>query len=102
MMAMMITMLNLLIGVMGDSFDRVRSEEEAQFLKGRASVIDDIEAGMSRKEIERLEYTSFYSFQNFVFRDKIGKYLHALLPYDVPQELVKWTGKVTAVVDALE
>ena len=54
-------MLNLLIGIMGDSFDRVRSEEEAEFLKGQAIVIDDFEAGLSDDEIETLEYgqTSF-------------------------------------------
>lgn len=56
MLAMMITLLNLLIGVMGDSFDKVRSQEEAEFLKGRASVIDDFEAGMSEREIKKLEY----------------------------------------------
>ena len=53
---MMIMLLNLLIGIMGDSFDRVRSEEEAEFLKGKAIVIDDFEAGLSDDEIEELEY----------------------------------------------
>ena len=52
---MMITLLNLLIGVMGDSFDKVRSQEEAEFLKGRASVLDDFEAGMSVRNIKDLE-----------------------------------------------
>jgi len=55
MMVMMIMLLNLLIGIMGDSFDKIRSEEESEFLKGRASVIDDFEAGMSHSEIKKLE-----------------------------------------------
>ena len=53
-LALMIMLLNLLIGVMSDSFDKVRNQEKAEFLKGRASVIDDFEAGLTDGEIESL------------------------------------------------
>jgi len=51
----MIVMVNMLIAIMGDTFDRVKSTEEEQLLMGRAMFIDACEAQLSKKEIEELE-----------------------------------------------
>ncbi|GMH36409.1 hypothetical protein BSKO_04277 [Bryopsis sp. KO-2023] len=67
LLAMMIVLLNLLIAVMGDSFDRVKNTEELHFMKGRAQVIDDVETMMSEEKRDA------YSYQ-------LGRYLHVLVP----------------------
>lgn len=46
----MIVLLNLLIAIMGDTFDRVKSTEEAQMLLGRAKFIDACEAELGTAE----------------------------------------------------
>lgn len=53
---MMIVLLNLLIAIMSDSYDRVKSQDVAEFIKCRAMVIDDSEATMSDEEIKDHEY----------------------------------------------
>ncbi|CAD7696018.1 unnamed protein product [Ostreobium quekettii] len=55
MMAMMIVLLNLLIAIMGDTYDRVKNVEEVAFLRSRASVIDDIESMLSESAKRKLE-----------------------------------------------
>lgn len=40
---MMVVLFNLLIAIMGDTFQRVKSDEEAEFLKTRAETIVDME-----------------------------------------------------------
>ena len=55
MIIMMIVLLNLLIAIMGDSFDRVKSNEELFFMKARASVIDDVESMLSKAKRRQLE-----------------------------------------------
>lgn len=52
----MILMLNMLIALMGDTFDRVKNTEEEQLLLGRARFIDACEAQLTRKQIENIEY----------------------------------------------
>lgn len=55
LMSLMIVLLNLLIAIMGDSYDRVKNTEETKFLKERAEVILDMESMLSeskKKEIE--------------------------------------------------
>jgi len=49
-------MINMLIAVMGDTFDRVKRSQEEQLLIGRARFIDACEAQLSEKEIEEIEY----------------------------------------------
>ena len=51
----MILLLNLLIAIMGDTFDRVKSCEEAQLLMGRAKFIDACEAALSKEQIIEME-----------------------------------------------
>lgn len=55
MITIMIILLNLLIAIMGDTFDRVKGTEDTQFLLGRADVIDDVEAMLSQQEKDRIE-----------------------------------------------
>ena len=55
MIVAVILLLNLLIAIMGDTFDKTKSSEESQMLMARASFIDACEAsleGRKRKEIE--------------------------------------------------
>lgn len=56
MILMVIILLNLLIAIMGDSFDKIKSTEETQFLKSRASAIDDLESMMSENMKKKLWY----------------------------------------------
>lgn len=55
MIAQMIVLLNLLISIMGHTFDRVKSMEEAQMLKACASFIDVCEAGLTKSETKQIE-----------------------------------------------
>jgi len=58
----MIVMVNMLIAIMGDTFDRVKSTEEEQLLMGRARFIDACEAQLSGKQIEEIEYVNFFTW----------------------------------------
>ncbi|CAD7705341.1 unnamed protein product, partial [Ostreobium quekettii] len=49
-LAMMIVLLNLLIAIMGDSFDKVKNTQESTFVKARALVIHDVETMMSERK----------------------------------------------------
>ena len=42
-----VVLLNLLIAIMSDTFDKVKDSEEAQMLLGRARFIDACEASMN-------------------------------------------------------
>jgi len=53
----MVVLLNMLIAVMGDTFDRVKSAEEEQILMGRARFMDACEATLTDREIEQIEYS---------------------------------------------
>ena len=55
LLAQMVVLLNFLISIMGDTFDRVKSKEEARLLIGRAEFIDWCEAGLSRSKRQNLE-----------------------------------------------
>eukprot|EP00210_Caulerpa_lentillifera_P007742 g7388.t1 len=82
----MIVMLNMLIAIMGDTFDRVKSTEEEQLLLGRARFIDACEAQLSKNEIKKIEAD-------------IGKYLYVLFPRDgdMTDEMKLWQGRVKTV-----
>lgn len=51
----LIVMLNMLIAIMGDTFDRVKDTEEEQLLMGRARFIDACEASLTQTQITRTE-----------------------------------------------
>lgn len=55
MLFVLIVLMNLLIAIMGDTFDRVKGTENTQFLLGRAGVIDDIESMLSDSQINEIE-----------------------------------------------
>eukprot|EP00210_Caulerpa_lentillifera_P007751 g7397.t1 len=84
----MIVMVNMLIAIMGDTFDRVKSTEEEQLLMGRARFIDACEAQLSKKEINEIE-------------SSIGEYLYVLLPKDeyVTDDIRMWQGRVKTIED---
>eukprot|EP00210_Caulerpa_lentillifera_P003038 g2900.t1 len=65
--AVAIILLNLMIAIMGDSFNRVKTHEQTQFLKRRAQVIQDMEMGLSGHKKHR-------------FNANIAPYLHVLTP----------------------
>lgn len=44
MIIMMVILINLLIAVMGDSFDRIKDQEEISFYVAKAKVIQDVES----------------------------------------------------------
>lgn len=48
-------MLNMIIAIMGDTFDKVKSEEEVQIIFGRAAFIDACEASLSTRQIRDIE-----------------------------------------------
>eukprot|EP00210_Caulerpa_lentillifera_P006581 g6286.t1 len=83
----LIVMLNMLISIMSDTFDKVKSREEEQLLMGRARFIDACEASLTKNEIDKIE-------------DRIGKYLYVLEPqgdsYDGP---LQWEGKLKSIED---
>lgn len=54
--AVAIILLNLLIAIMGDSFDRVKNHEKTHFLQKRAEVIQDMEMALSRKRYKEIKY----------------------------------------------
>lgn len=55
MISMTIILLNLLIAIMGDSFDRIKNTEEMEFLMARAKAIDDLESMMSTRMKKKFE-----------------------------------------------
>eukprot|EP00210_Caulerpa_lentillifera_P007778 g7422.t1 len=84
----MIVMVNMLIGIMGDTFDRVKSTKEEQLLMGRARFIDACEAQLSITDINAIE-------------SSIGEYLYVLLPKDeyVTNDIRLWQGGVKTIED---
>eukprot|EP00210_Caulerpa_lentillifera_P007785 g7429.t1 len=82
----MIVMINMLIAIMGDTFDRVKSIEEEQLLMGRARFIDACEAQLSTTNIKKIE-------------DSIGKYLYCLVPKEGERidEIKLWQGRVKTI-----
>lgn len=63
MIAQLVVLLNLLISIMGDTFDRVKSTEDAQLLMGRAIFIDACEAAMKDSKREEMECVLSFSKQ---------------------------------------
>lgn len=55
MLLMMIMMINLLIAIMSDSYDRIKSKEELSFYIARFQIINDIESKLSNQQIKRIK-----------------------------------------------
>eukprot|EP00210_Caulerpa_lentillifera_P009034 g8622.t1 len=86
----MIVMLNMLIAVMGDTFDRVKDTEEEQLLMGRARFIDACEAMLASKQIEELERN-------------VKKHLYVLCPtQENLQDGRLWHGRVKTLEDRVK
>ena len=58
MLTQTLLLLNLLIAIMGDTFERVRYSEESHLWKGRAQFIDACERELSESQIAEIEYTN--------------------------------------------
>ena len=58
LITIVILLLNLLISIMSDTFDRVKSTERAQLLMGRARFMDACEAALTQSEREKIECVS--------------------------------------------
>ena len=50
-----IILISLLIAIMGDSYDKVRLTEKAEFIRCRSTIIDDGEASLTEAQIKRLK-----------------------------------------------
>eukprot|EP00210_Caulerpa_lentillifera_P003430 g3273.t1 len=81
-----IVMFNMLIAIMSDTYDRVKSTEEEQLLMGRARFIDACEAALNKNQIKKLE-------------SDIGKYLYVIVPKDddLSDEMTLWQGRVKTI-----
>ena len=86
LLAVTIVLLNLLIAIMGDGFDRVKATDMSYFLKKRAQIIDDMELGMSRDRQDEIA-------------SLIGTYLHVLMPKHKSevQQSGEWQGRMRDV-----
>ena len=60
MIIMTIILLNMMIAIMSDSFSRIKSNEETQFVKARAAAIDDVESMLSNRHEKHLQYPSMF------------------------------------------
>eukprot|EP00210_Caulerpa_lentillifera_P008455 g8067.t1 len=82
----MVVLLNMLIAIMGDTFDRVKNEEEEQILMGRARFMDACEAALTDKESKEIE-------------KQIGKYLYVLTPSEKDKHTMrgKWQGRINII-----
>lgn len=84
MLAVTIVLLNLLIAIMGDGFDRVKATDMSYFLMKRAQIIDDMETGLTKEREKELG-------------SEIGTYLHVLMPKhksEVQQQTGEWQGRM--------
>eukprot|EP01025_Chloroclados_australasicus_P049354 TRINITY_DN5615_c1_g1_i2.p1 TRINITY_DN5615_c1_g1~~TRINITY_DN5615_c1_g1_i2.p1 ORF type:complete len:912 (+),score=63.60 TRINITY_DN5615_c1_g1_i2:1016-3751(+) len=52
---MIIVLLNLLIALLGDSYSRIKNNESARFMRGRAEILDDLESSLFFISGERWE-----------------------------------------------
>lgn len=64
-----VVLLNLLIAIMGESFSKVVENEEQQFLKGRAELIDEVEVAVLGQQAAAQNGTTWFP-----------RYLHILRP----------------------
>lgn len=58
-LVMTIVMSNLLIAIVGDIYDYMKSKESINFLLFRFQAISDIENKMTNKQIKKIKYLSF-------------------------------------------
>ena len=66
MVIQMIIMLNFLISILGDTFDKAKDAEEAELLSGCAEFIDACEASLSQAQCDEIKYTVLLSFERFI------------------------------------
>jgi len=80
-----VVLLNVMIAMMGDSFDRVKNSERSLFNRRKARVIHLLELGLSGSKREQIN-------------SKIGAYLHVLRPQSqshLRNDL--WTGRLNEI-----
>jgi len=81
-----IILISLLVAIMGDSYDKVRLTEKAEFIRCRSAIIDDCEASLTDPAIKRL-------------KQRTGRYLHVLIPVDSSSvdEFPEWHGRLNSL-----
>eukprot|EP00892_Ulva_mutabilis_P007601 jgi/Ulvmu1/5212/UM022_0005.1 len=90
----MIVLLNLLIAIMGDTFDRVRETESLHFWKGRAAVIDEIELAQQLGHGAGATAT--------VGSKYLAPYLHTISGTELTQlQKKQWGGKLRETKDQI-
>ncbi|GLC75104.1 hypothetical protein PLESTF_001594300 [Pleodorina starrii] len=96
---MLIVLVNLLIAIMNDTYDRIKETEEIEVLHNRARLIVDLESLLTRDMREKLQARL------------LGDYLHVLVPADnkfnkfmASSESVEgeWKGRMRAFQQALK
>lgn len=99
--AVAIVLLNLLIAIMGDSFDRVKNHEKTLYLQRRAEVIQDMEIGLSRrrkKEYKSERFVQVLPHTVCCSSDKIAPYLHILIPnFQGTLQESDWEGRLVDI-----
>ena len=90
-----IVMLNLLIAIMGDIFDQIQENARAEFLYGRAQIILEYEAKVT-KSIENGQMNEAKVEEMF------PKWLQVLVPGEGTQQThKKWGGRIRALYDKI-
>ncbi|GIL50181.1 hypothetical protein Vafri_6307 [Volvox africanus] len=96
---MLIVLVNLLIAIMNDTYDRIKETEEIEVLHNRARLIVDLESLLTRDMRDKLQARL------------LGDYLHVLVPADnkfnkfmASSESVEgeWKGRMRAFSQALK
>eukprot|EP00210_Caulerpa_lentillifera_P009518 g9077.t1 len=75
MVIIAIILLNMLIAIMSESFNRVLSDEDTRFIKSRATAIDDIDSMLSARKERRL-------------KEHLNGYLHVAIPKFIHDKVI--------------
>ncbi|KXZ52570.1 hypothetical protein GPECTOR_9g614 [Gonium pectorale] len=96
---MLVVLVNLLIAIMNDTYDRIKETEEIEVLHNRARLIVDLESLLTREMRDKLQ------------ERLLGDYLHVLVPADskfrkfmASSESMEgeWKGRMRAFSEALK
>eukprot|EP00873_Tetraselmis_striata_P004977 jgi/Tetstr1/425241/TSEL_015696.t1 len=83
LLAMVVIMLNLLIAIMGDSYDRVKDKEHLEFMRGKVKLLMDLESEMHSSSLRR-------------YAKRANKFVHFMVPAEEVQESKgsEWLGRL--------
>jgi len=83
LLAMVVILLNLLIAIMGDSYDRVKDKEELEFMRGKVKLLMDLESEMETFDLRR-------------HARRADQFVHFMVPSQQVQEneAQEWLGRL--------